>query len=232
MYFKLIRKHFTILNFNSLMEAFKNYIQHRIEQGLPGREAQHRMAPSPEQGRNASRNYDPEHNDYRNSSVLVPLVYRDEEPEIILTLRTASIKHGGQISFPGGGREGDETIAETALREAQEEIGLRPDNVEVAGFLTPLYVGHSDNMVTPVIGFLNEDQELCPNPNEVDEIFTVCLDSLAVEDNLRYETWKLKGMSYQVPLWNIHRVPLWGATAMMMNELVELYNAYRKTLNR
>ncbi|MTI86774.1 MAG: CoA pyrophosphatase [Balneolaceae bacterium] len=184
------------------------------------------MAPNPKNRKNAPRNYEPQHDDFRNSSVLVPLRDWNGELEIVLTLRTASINHGGQISFPGGGREGDETIEETALREAQEEIGLYPESVEVAGTLTSLYVGHSDNMVTPVVGFLNKPQKFTPNPNEVDEVFSVSLLELAGDNNRNLEEWDLRGVPYNVPYWSIHRVPLWGATAMILNELIELYREF------
>ncbi|MEX0607816.1 MAG: CoA pyrophosphatase [Balneolaceae bacterium] len=186
------------------------------------------MAPSPKNKLHTSLNYNPTHEDFRNSSVLIPIISWKERLEVLLTLRTASINHGGQISFPGGGREGPETIEETALRESQEEIGLQPENVEIVGILTPLYVGHSDNMVTPVVAFLHQEQKFTPNPNEVDEIFTVPLSDLLEESNLIDEEWDLRGAPYKVPFWNIHRVPLWGATAMLMSELIELYKEFEE----
>lgn len=187
------------------------------------------MAPNPVNGVNSSRIYEPANDDFRNSSVLIPLITWKEELEVVLTLRTQSINHGGQLSFPGGGKEGDESIVETALREAQEEIGLHTSGVKVAGQLTPLYVGHSDNMVTPVVAFLDHEQRFTPNPNEVDEIITVPISKLIEEQHLVEEDWDLRGTPYRVPFWNIHRVPLWGATAMMMSELVELYKEFLET---
>lgn len=205
---------------------FHNYLQKRLKDHLPGRRSQEKMAPNPLNGNNSVRHYEPAHDDFRNSSVLVPLVAWKSELEILLTLRTQDINHGGQLSFPGGGKEGDETIFETALRESQEEIGLHKDGVNIVGTLTSLYVGHSDNMVTPVVAFLNEEQKFTPNPNEVDEIISIPLDQLMEEKNLVYEEWVLRGTPYRVPFWNIHRVPLWGATAMMMSELVDLYQDF------
>lgn len=187
------------------------------------------MAPNPVNGTNNTKNYKPAHDDFRNSSVLVPIVSWKQELEIILTLRTQSINHGGQLSFPGGGKEGDETIIETALREAQEEIGLSNEGVHIVGQLTSLYVGHSDNMVTPVVAFLEEEQSFTPNPNEVDEIISVPISKLVQEQNLVEEDWDLRGTPYRVPFWDIHRVPLWGATAMMLNELIELYKEFQET---
>lgn len=208
------------------MKKFQNFLLTRISDSLPGLEAQKIMAPSPLKGTNSLRNYTPEDRKFRSSSVLVPIKNWEEEPEIVLTLRVKSINHGGQISFPGGGREGNETVIETALREAQEEIGLINEGVEIVGELTPLYVGHSDNMITPVLAFLNTKQTFTPNPNEVEEIFSVSLSDLAKKAHLTDEEWDLRGISYKVPFWNIHRVPLWGATAMILSELLVLYSEF------
>jgi len=216
-------------SFSTLLQNnFHKYLQKRLESNLPGRKSQQRMAPNPLNGKNSVRHYEPANDDFRNSSVLVPLIAWKSELEILLTLRTQDINHGGQLSFPGGGKEGDETIIETALRESQEEIGLHKDGVNITGTLTSLYVGHSDNMVTPVVAFLEEKQKFTPNPNEVDEIISVPLNKLIEEKNLVFEEWDLRGIPYKVPFWNIHRVPLWGATAMMMSELIELYQDFLK----
>lgn len=147
----------------------------------------------------------------------------------MLTLRTAGIKHGGQISFPGGGQEGNETHEETALREAYEETGLVEENVQLLGRLSPLYVDHSNNMVTPVVGFLDIEQKFQANPNEVDEIFSVPISKLSGENFLKKEEWPLRETNYVVPFWDVHRVPLWGATSMMLSELVVLYDEWLKT---
>jgi len=208
------------------MATFQQYLEYRLNQTLPGKPAQQKMAPHPINGENSPRHYEPAHDDFRNSSVLAPIISWGDEIEIVLTLRTKSINHGGQLSFPGGGKEGDETIEETALREAHEEIGLHPEHVKTIGKLTPLYVGHSDNMVTPVVGFLNTRQKFTPNPNEVDEIITVPLHDFVKPEKFITEEWKLRDVPYNVPFWKIHHVPLWGATAMMMSELVELYREF------
>lgn len=209
-----------------LQKKFHNYLQTKLSSSLPGKNAQRKMAPNPVNGTNNPKNYNPANDDFRNSSVLVPIISWKDELEVLLTLRTQSINHGGQLSFPGGGKEGEETIIETALREAQEEIGLSRKGVHVVGQLTPLYVGHSDNMVTPVVAFLEQEQTFTPNPNEVDEIISVPISKLVQEQNLVEENWDLRGTPYRVPFWDIHRVPLWGATAMMLNELIELYKEF------
>lgn len=210
------------------MKKLKYFLKNRLQSQLPGKNAQNIMRPEPRIERKNEMTYTPSSDNFRNSSVLVPIVTWKGEPEIMFTLRTAGIKHGGQISFPGGGREGDETIEETALREAHEETGLNPENVEVIGNLSALYINHSENMVTPVVGFLKEEQEFCANPNEVDEIFTVPISKLINGDFARTEDWKLRELDYKIPLWDVHAVPLWGATAMMLSEFIELYKEFEK----
>lgn len=208
------------------MKNFQSFLQERLRSNLPGKTAQNIMRPAPKVERKNDMSYTPSANNFRNSSVLVPVITWKEELEIMFTLRSAGIKHGGQISFPGGGKEGDETIEETALREAHEETGLKPVSVEVIGNLTSLYINHSENMVVPVVGFIKDEQQFCANPNEVEEIFTVPISKLVNSNFARTEDWKLRDLDYKIPLWDVHPVPLWGATAMMLSEFVELYREF------
>lgn len=208
------------------MPSFNHYLKQKLQQPLPGRAAQQKMAPHPVNETNSLHNYEPANDDFRNSSVLVPVIAWGDELEVLFTLRTQSINHGGQLSFPGGGKEGDETIEETALREAQEEVGLHPQHAEIIGRLTPLYVGHSDNMVTPVVALLTKRQDFTPNPNEVDEIISVPLKDFITNQHLITEEWQLRDAPYTVPFWDIHDVPLWGATAMIMGEFVDVCRGF------
>lgn len=199
---------------------------------LPGRPSQVKMAPIPKDERNPTRKMEapPEAND---SSVLILIFPNDKDvPELVLTLRTRGINHGGQLSFPGGRAEQGESTIETALREAREEIGINPEDVKIAGTISKLYVAHSDNHVTPVVGFLDYTPELTLNPNEVEEAFSVEIDSLLNKENLMVEDWELhENATYRVPYWDVHQVPLWGATAMMLSEFLELYREFKEKLD-
>jgi 8-oxo-dGTP pyrophosphatase MutT (NUDIX family) len=157
------------------------------------------------------------------------LLYPDEEQQLhlILTLRTQTINHPGQISLPGGRAESGETAVETAMRETEEEIGLETGNIKIAGKLSDLYVQVSDNCVTPIVGFLDYSPEMKINPGEVKEAFSISLEALLDEKNLTVETWQLHNRDVHVPFWNIHSVPLWGATAMILSELLELYRGFK-----
>lgn len=211
------------------MHDFIFFLQKRlVDDTLPGKEAQLEMAPKPKSEGRLREMEAPD--DANISSVLVLLFPNDQDKlELVLTLRSHHIDHGGQISFPGGRAEESETIIETALREAEEEIGVLPDSVTVIGELSELYVAHSNNLVHPVVGFIQDEPEFELCPEEVEEVFTIELDALLLKKNITVEDWNLRTYTYRVPYWDVHRVPLWGATAMMLNELLKLYREYRNT---
>jgi 8-oxo-dGTP pyrophosphatase MutT (NUDIX family) len=204
---------------------FYNFLSQRIARDLPGENAQLKMCPIPLNG-DRSRLNNRQNNGYP-SSVLIPL-YPGENGalSIILTLRSESIRHAGQISFPGGRSDKGEPPVKTALRETWEEVGIPPEKVDIAGSITPLYLNKSDNQITPFVGFLREKPQLIRNPDEVEEVIIATLDQLLSEKYIKREVWDLNQRKLEVPYWNIHRVPLWGATAMMLSELLELYREF------
>jgi len=210
------------------MSDLISFLESRLFETLPGKEAQLRMAPKPVSS-GPRRPMQP-HEDASLSSVLILLFPNTEQEwELILTLRTSNIDHGGQISLPGGRAENGETVAETALREANEEIGVDSGAVSVIGELSELFVPHSATRVTPVVGHLPARPSFVANPDEVEEIFAIELDSLLAKNNLIEEEWNLREHSYHVPYWDLHRVPLWGATAMILSEFLDLYREFKAT---
>jgi 8-oxo-dGTP pyrophosphatase MutT (NUDIX family) len=155
------------------------------------------------------------------AAVLVPIVTHAEALTVLFTLRTSHLKaHSGQVSFPGGRAEpGDATPEFTALREAEEEIGLPQDRVEVIARM-PDYHTRTGYRVTPVIGLLTPPLELRPDPREVAEIFEVPLGFLLDPRNHIRKTRELQGQTvgyYEMPYGERY---IWGATAGM---LVNLY---------
>ena len=155
------------------------------------------------------------------AAVLVPIVERPSGLTVIFTRRTAHLKaHSGQVSFPGGRAEPEDPTPEfTALREAQEEIGLAAERVEVLARL-PDYHTRTGFRVTPVVALVTAPVELVPDPREVEEVFEVPLAFLLDPGNHRRETRELQGRSvgYYVMRYGTHTI--WGATAGM---LVNLY---------
>lgn len=155
-----------------------------------------------------------------HASVLIAVVLR-QQPTVLLTERTAHLStHSGQVAFPGGRADPeDATPADTALREAQEEVGLAPEFVEVLGAL-PTYVTGSSFIITPVVALVRPDCVLQPNPYEVADLFEVPLDFLLNPANHRRHVFDLDGvhrewfsMPYQQGDKNHF---IWGATAGML----------------
>ena len=163
-----------------------------------------------------------------NASVLVPLVLRDELT-VLLTQRTDHLNdHPGQISFPGGrAEEVDPDPVATALREAHEEIGLEPFEVEVLGSL-PTYTTSTGFIVTPVVGLVQPQATLRPDPFEVAEVFEVPLAWLMNPANHQRHAFEFRGATrefFSIP-WQAsdasgatRRYFIWGATAAMLRNL-------------
>ena len=132
--------------------------------------------------------------------------------------------HAGQISFPGGSAEvGDGSLMETALREAEEEIDLSPGLVEVIGELEEMYIPPSNFRVSPFVGLLTPEAELVLAPDEVEEIFTVSLQTLTAPETLRRVLWRHEGQDYEVPVFAVGGPSprnVWGATAAMTAALL------------
>jgi 8-oxo-dGTP pyrophosphatase MutT (NUDIX family) len=155
------------------------------------------------------------------ASVLVPIVAHPEGLTVLFTQRTAHLKaHSGQVSFPGGRAEpGDASPEFTALRESEEEIGLRPERVEILSRL-PDYITRTGYRVTPVVGLLIPPLELVPDPREVAEVFEVPLAFLLDPRNHRRQTREFKGQTVGFYEMIYQERTIWGATAGM---LVNLY---------
>lgn len=160
----------------------------------------------------------------RVGSVLALLYNWQNEPHLVLTRRRDDLStHPGQISFPGGRKEDGEPLQETALRETQEEIGIVPDDVAVLGQLHSLYIPPSDFEVHPFVGWYVPEKRPCfqPQPTEVAEILEIPLRHFFNPDIRKEETWLVRGIPRQIPYFDVNGYKVWGATAMMISELVE-----------
>jgi 8-oxo-dGTP pyrophosphatase MutT (NUDIX family) len=159
------------------------------------------------------------------AAVLVPLFEEDGEARVVLTRRAAHMRsHRGEVSFPGGRLDGDETPESGALREAAEEVGLDPTGVTLKGRLTKLGTVSSGTTITPVVAFLPRRPRLAANPTEVAHVFDVSLAELADPGIFREERWAIPGRGDAFPVWffELPADTVWGATARMLVELLRL----------
>lgn len=199
-----------------------NELKEQIARQKPGKISHKKMAPT-HKG-NYYRSFNPPH-DARESGVLIPLIFDDDELKIIFTLRSAALKHHSrQISFPGGAREDNENLRQTALRETWEEIGIDDNKIEILGELSPLYVPPSRSVVHPFVGYIPDLPPFEINYDEVEEVMIMPVEKFLGKQSFRKEIWDISGMEVDVPFWDIeHEVPLWGATAMILREFLDIY---------
>lgn len=206
------------------MAAAPEELLARIERGLraplPGIPAQLTMAPEPRTGHKA---YFEVEDTCRKAGVLILFYVRDARLHLVLTRRTDNVlHHRGQISLPGGERHPGESLEAAALRETQEELGLDLGPVRLLGRLTPLYIPPSNFCVYPAVASLAGGPAFRPQPEEVAEIIEAPLDRLADPALVRRETWHYGGLDHEVPFYELDGHKIWGATAMVLAELLAL----------
>lgn len=157
------------------------------------------------------------------AGVLIPITCVHNQPEIILTLRSKRLStHSGEVAFPGGRRDpGDVDLRFTALRETHEEIGLRPELIDVIGPMDSL-VSRFGIKVTPYVGILPEVYELTPNADEIEEIFSVPVRYLLEDPREMTHRIDYEGRSWYVPSYRYEGFKIWGLTALMLTELMNV----------
>jgi len=153
------------------------------------------------------------------AAVLVPIILH-AEPSLLLTRRTSHLKkHAGQVSFPGGRIDPeDKDAVATALREAEEEVGLDPAQVEIVGRMDD-YVTGTGYIITPVIGLLPPGLSFRPSPNEVEAIFEFPFSVLLDPDAPRRQKQHVRGRWREYWVWPHPEHFIWGATAAIMYHL-------------
>ncbi|HYK81430.1 MAG TPA: CoA pyrophosphatase [Micropepsaceae bacterium] len=158
----------------------------------------------------------------RPAAVLMPIVERSE-PSVLFTRRTEHLpSHAGQICFPGGRYHADDvTLIRTALREMEEEIGLPPEAVEVAGFLDSYETLNTGFAILPVVGFLGADFMLSINPQEVAEVFEAPLAYILDPMNHARRSVEREGVMREFYAIDYGAHTIWGATAAMIVNLSE-----------
>jgi 8-oxo-dGTP pyrophosphatase MutT (NUDIX family) len=160
----------------------------------------------------------------RPAAVLCALFEEDGETRVVLTRRSSRLRsHTGEVSFPGGRLEDGEAPLAAALREATEEVGLDPADVEILGQLSTLSTFSSQTGITPFVGVLPGRPDLEANPAEVERVFDVSLAELVTDGVYRVEEWQLPGAGWrEMYFFEVAQDTVWGATARMLSELLDL----------
>jgi len=198
--------------------GFITELDKRLQKSLPGRSSQLKMS-SAARLQQLIRITPPD--DARQSSVLILLYPHAGSVHLVLMLRPEYRGvHGGQVSLPGGkSEETDDSLIYTALREAQEEIGIDPSKIQILGQLTEMFIPPSNFIVTPVVGYQASRPVFRADPKEVAEIIEIRLEDLLDEKNRKVKKIKLlMGISLRVPAYCLNGHIIWGATAMILSE--------------
>jgi 8-oxo-dGTP pyrophosphatase MutT (NUDIX family) len=219
----------------------------RLEVGLrttlPGPRAQERLAPVPRRqwpaGASAARvrdaaglllvfpktiNAEPAELAEDKDSLRVQRIPRlpSGQAHIILTVRADALRHGGQVSLPGGVVDPGETYDQAAMREAHEEVALALDDVRVLGPLTPLDIPVSGFRLHPIVATLATRPRLTASDDEVARILEIGVDELLNPEHFVTAERHRDGMAFTVPAFRIGDVEIWGATAMVLAEFLAL----------
>ena len=165
-------------------------------------------------------------NEPKNAAVLILVYPKNHIAHLALIVRnTYPGVHSSQISFPGGKEElEDETLEFTALRETEEEVGVQMNKVKIIRQCSKIYIPPSNFLVTPYLGFSNENLQFIPNPEEVQRVLELPIHQL-LDDKTIVQTKMTTSYAtdIDVPAFLVENFLIWGATAMILNELKELF---------
>ncbi len=193
-------------------------VRERLTGTLPGVDAQMRFAPSPPR---PGWNVGDFPADARLAAALLLLYPHHHGAAVPLTVRHRGLaRHAGQISLPGGAVDPGETLAEAALREAHEEIGVDPASVRVLGELTPIHVLVSGFTLHPIVGITDRRPDFVAAEGEVEEILEVSLEEIRDASRIRTGVRVREGIAVEYPYFDLLGHQVWGATAMVLGEFV------------
>ncbi len=200
------------------LRDIERLLRDRLSGTLPGLEAQLRFAPVPAHAGWRAGHFPP---DARSAAALLLLYPAPAGPALALTVRSRGLaRHAGQISLPGGATEAGETLAQAALREASEEIGVDPASVRILGELTPVHVLVSGFTLHPVVGVADGRPDFRAAPAEVEAILEISLDDLRDASRIRQGTRVREGVAVEYPYFDLLGHQVWGATAMVLGEFI------------
>lgn len=201
-----------------MLDAIERMLRERLAGTLPGVQAQLRFAPSPVRPGWQAGHFPA---DSRVAAALLLLYPRDRDLAMPLTVRGSGLaRHAGQVSLPGGAMDPGETLAQTALRETSEEIGVDPATVRILGELTPVHVIVSGFTLHPIVAVSDRRPDFVAAPGEVEEILEVSLDDLRDASRIGRGTRIREGVAVEYPYFDLMGHQVWGATAMVLGEFI------------
>lgn len=199
-----------------------NYLTCRLARPLPGPDSQLKMSLNPLASSLTRQKMNQE---AWPAGVLVLFYPFQAGIFLVLIKRSGQVRyHQHQISFPGGQKEEGESIEQAALREAREELDINPGQIKLAGRLTPLFIEISNYCLQPVVATAGHRPDFKPNPQEVAEIIELPLSHLLDPLNKKEEWQWLRGRSVLIPYYEFNGYQIWGATAMVLSELIDILN--------
>jgi 8-oxo-dGTP pyrophosphatase MutT (NUDIX family) len=155
------------------------------------------------------------------AAVLVPILGATSDPRIVFTKRTDTLsRHAGEISFPGGLVDPGEPPAAAALREAEEELGLAPSEVELVGALEPLHTRVTGILIVPFVGFLWKDPRFTPNAAEIAEVLEYPLSDLVASG--KEADFEFEGKTFTTQVYEMEGGTIWGATGHILATFIDL----------
>ncbi|MEZ6094461.1 MAG: CoA pyrophosphatase [Pirellulaceae bacterium] len=169
----------------------------------------------------------------RIAGVMILLYPEQECPHLLLTRRQGTLRnHAGQMSFPGGSALARESVREAALRETHEEIGVERDRIHLMGSLNKIYIPPSDFTVTPFLGWCQRKPSIVMDTSEVAEVISVPLNHFFDARNIREGIVANGPSNYKVPYYRVGGTEIWGATALMIDDLVSRLQALHANAHR
>jgi 8-oxo-dGTP pyrophosphatase MutT (NUDIX family) len=184
---------------------------------LPGEASHCKMAPVARSTLNTNM-------PFQKGGVLILLYPCDNETSVVFMKRVAdNTPHSGQISFPGGRFEpADKSLYNTAVRETEEELGVSASEIEIIGHLTPLKIQVSNMEVKPFVGVSYNKPHFKPNPEEVDYLIEINMKDLLNPSIIKEKVDVVRGIEIEIPYYNFRDNHIWGATAMILSEFLDV----------
>ncbi len=167
----------------------------------------------------------------KKSAVMILLFHENEKLKVVFIRRSFYVGiHAGQMAFPGGRfEESDKTVEETAFREIEEEIGITRNKIELLGRISDIYVPPSNFLISVFVGYLAAKPVYKPDEREVAEIIEVDFDEFLKPENKTVKSFHVPSANHSVtaPCYQTPQCDIWGASAMVMSELVDILSTYK-----